>query len=708
MKDAHRDAFLEEASDLLRELEGALLELEEDPRNSETIGRVFRALHTIKGSGAMFGFEAVSSFTHALETVFEGVRQGRQEATADLIGVTLDSRDHIEKLLHSPEQNGELEAMSNQLLQRLRQAAPATRQETSDPEHSAVLQARAPRPPSQAPSAPDDLSSFRIRFDPEPNIFLTGTNPILLFKELARLGDLTVGAHLERIPQLDDFHPEDCYTHWDAVLSTAAGEDAIRDVFIFVDDRGRLDVQLIAGDAGAGRRRLGEILAARGDVDASEADKRLAERPLCGELLVKAGLTTPDRVEAAVLEQQHFERLLEKRHKSEAAATLRVPAAKLDALVNIVGELVTVQARLSGYALSSGEPEIGLISEEVERLTALLRENAMSARMLPIGETFSRFKRLVRDLSADLGKKVELTTEGNDTELDKTVIEQLSDPLVHLVRNAVDHGIEATRERIARGKPEIGRVHLSACHSGAFVLIRVADDGGGMNRDLIRSRAVERGMISADAALGDDEIFALTLAPGFSTVDRVTAVSGRGVGMDVVRRSLDALHGTLSISSEPGSGTAIALRIPLTVAIIDGLLVEAGGSFFVVPLANISECIELRGRTRSSSRHSLINVRDEWIPYISLRQRFALPGNAPDIEHAIVAETRSGKCGFVVDRVIGDHSTVIKKLGNLYRNVEEVSGATILGDGAVALILDVEKIAGEALRESIAQHPCAA
>ena len=695
MMDSYRDAFLEEASDLLGELEGALLELEEDPRNSETIGRVFRALHTIKGSGAMFGFDAVSSFTHQLETAFEDVRQGRQEVTADLIGVTLDARDHIQNLLRPPGQTGELDAVSNQLLNRLRQAAPADRPPASD--------ARTLTPghqPLNLGPAGADPNSFRVRFDPDRDILLTGTNPILLFRELAQLGDLSLGAHLDRIPMLADFNPDDCYTHWDAVLTTPADEDAIRDVFIFVEDRGRLEVQRISGADPAERRRLGQILADRGDVDASDAEKCLSERPLTGEILVQAGLTTERQVNAALLEQQHFDRMRERRRNAEAAATLRVPAAKLDALVNIVGELVTVQARLSGYALASGESEIGFIAEEVERLTGLLRESTMSARMLPIGETFSRFKRLVRDLSADLGKKVELITEGNDTELDKTVIEQLNDPLVHLVRNAVDHGIEPAEERIARGKSETGRVHLSACHSGAFVLIRVSDDGGGMNRDAIRSRAVQRGMISADAVLSDDEIFALTLAAGFSTADEVTAVSGRGVGMDVVRRSLDALRGTLAISSERGRGTAVTLKIPLTLAIIDGLLVEAGGSFFVVPLANISECIELQGQTESSSRHSLINVRDEWVPYISLRQRFALPGDPPAIEHVIVAETRNGKCGYVVDRVIGDHSTVIKKLGNLYRNVEEVSGATILGDGAVALILDVEKIAAEALREA--------
>jgi two-component system chemotaxis sensor kinase CheA len=325
----------------------------------------------------------------------------------------------------------------------------------------------------------------------------------------------------------------------------------------------------------------------------------------------------------------------------------------------------------------------------------------MSIRMLPIGDTFSRFNRLVRDLSAELGKKIEMVTEGGETELDKTVIEQLSDPLVHLVRNAVDHGIERPDRRLAAGKAETGRIHLSACHSGAFVLIRVTDDGAGMNRDVIRTRAIERGMIAADAVLTDQEIFGLVMQPGFSTSAQVTEISGRGVGMDVVQRSLDVLRGTLSVSSEPGRGTTVTLKIPLTLAIIDGLLVEAGGAFYVVPLSNISECIELRrNSTNLAHRGSLVNVREELVPYVVLRERFALPGDPPKIEQVIVAETRGGKCGFVVDRVIGDHHTVIKKLGSLYRHVEEVSGATILGDGTVALILDVDKLAAELIRES--------
>ena len=646
MTDAHREAYLEEASELLRELEISLLELEEQPENAELIGRVFRALHTVKGSGAMFGFDEVAAFTHQLESAFDGVREGRYRITGELIGVTLDARDHIRELLQSTGGNAQLAAASGTLVERLRRIIPSS---GDPPEPKVERPVVAAAPPGGAKAV-----TFSIRFEPDRDILLNGANPILLLRELAQLGELTFSAHSDRIPQLADFDSDQCYTYWHALLTTTAGEDAIRDVFIFVEDRGRLEI-----------KKIGEAEDLQGQPRKSSVDR--------------AGVNP---------------------EKTGTAATLRIPAAKLDALVNIVGELVAVQARLSGYASEEGESEINLIAEDLERLTGLLRESTMSARMLPIGETFSRFKRLVRDLSAELGKKVDLATEGNETELDKTVIEQLNDPLVHLIRNAIDHGIERPEERAAKGKPETGRIQLSACHNGAFVLIRITDDGAGMKRDAIRARAVENGLVAADAALSDQEILGLTVMPGFSTADRVTSVSGRGVGMDVVQRSLNGLRGTLSISSEPGQGTEITLKIPLTLAIIDGLLVEAGGAFFVVPLANISECVELERRGERPARHSLINVRGECVPYISLRQRFALPGDPPRIEHVIVAEARGGKCGFVVDRVIGDHNTVIKKLGNLYRDVEEVSGATILGDGKVALILDVDKIAAEALRES--------
>jgi two-component system chemotaxis sensor kinase CheA len=379
------------------------------------------------------------------------------------------------------------------------------------------------------------------------------------------------------------------------------------------------------------------------------------------------------------------------------ASSIRVPAPKLDQLVNLVGELVTVQARLGEIAARGEDPIMAAVSEEVERLTAALRENSMSIRMLPIRATFERFRRLVHDLARDLHKEVELTTEGAETELDKTVIDQLGDPLMHLIRNSMDHGIEAPDARRAAGKRATADIHLSARHSGAQVLICVADDGKGIDREAVRSRAMEKGLIAAEAQLAESEVFSLILAPGFSTARQITDVSGRGVGMDVVRRNVEALRGSIEIASQPGRGTAITLRLPLTLAIIDGLLVRVGQTRFILPLANTVECVELTRQQNGDGKH-LANIRGEIVPYIRLSEYLEIPAPRQDREQVMIAETEQGRFGFVVDEVLGDHQTVIKNLGRLYRNVQSVSGATILGDGTVALILDLHRLAQDALR----------
>ncbi len=704
MKDSHANAYREEAAELLAELEASLLELEDRPDDRELVGRVFRALHTIKGSGSMFGFEAIAAFTHELETVFDQVRDGRLNVTPELIGATLAARDHIQNLLPLSETRAaQLASSGEKILEQLRRAVPAPNRPQL-PEPAAVK--------TEADPAGDGATqTYRIHFAPEPGILLNGINPVLILRDLGKLGKLTLIAHLDKIPFLDEFNSEQCYTYWDAVLTTPAGANAIRDLFIFVEDCANISIVPIDEPEVQQTPRLGELLVSRGDAAAEDVERCLESRPLAGELLVEAGVVSQDKVDAALIEQRHIAALQEKRRgeagekRSAEAASVRVPAAKLDSLVNIVGELVTVQARLSSYALTSGDPEAAFISEEVERLTELLRENSMSIRMLPVGETFARFRRMVRDLSATLGKRAELITSGNDTELDKTVIEQLSDPLVHIIRNSVDHGIESPDRRLAAGKPPVGRIHLSASHAGAFVLIQVSDDGAGLDRDVIRARAVERGLIRADAVLSDQQVDELILAPGFSTAAKVTEVSGRGVGMDVVQRNIAALRGSLSIANTPGQGTAITLKLPLTLAIIDGLLVEIGDARFVVPLSNVSACMEMATTDQEGDRQALLSVRDELVPYIKLRERFRIAGDRPAIEQVIIADSHTGQIGLVVDRVIGDHHTVIKKLGRLYRDIDEVSGATILGDGSVALILDVEKLVASVSSDVAASQP---
>ena len=692
MMDQHKIAFREEAYDLLCELETALLELEKTPDDADLIGRVFRAMHTIKGSGAMFGFDEIAEFTHDVETVYDLVRNGKIPVTKSLIGLTLKACDQIRQMIDDPEGGPAKDTVQTEAIAR------SFRDLLSDCTKPAVGDSKpAVLSSPEAGEGERRQVTYRIRFSPAPEIFSSGTNPILLLNELRDLGACEIIAHTNRIPCIDEINPERCYTHWDIILTTDLGMNAIRDVFIFVEDDCELHIDVIDEggmlEADQDHKKLGEILSERGDVSVDDVRKVLSAHKKVGELLVDAGLVDPNQVQAALLEQQHIREIRQKRQGVEAASSIRVPAEKLDSLVNMVGELVTVQSRLSQLSARFNDLALIQLSEEVERLTARLRDDTMSIRMLPIGTTFSKFERLVRDLSSELGKNIILKTEGAETELDKTVIEKLGDPLIHLIRNCIDHGIEIPEVRKSLGKPERGEVHLAAEHSGANVFIKISDDGAGLDTAVLRAKAVEKGLIPPDAVLSDKECFALILAPGFSTAKTVTSVSGRGVGMDVVKRGIDALQGTIEIMSQKGMGTTITLKLPLTLAIIDGLLVRIEDHHYIMPLAAIEECVELtRADVDKAHGKHLADIRGEIVSYIRLREKFVLSGSAPEIEQIVTARIDGKRIGFVVDEVIGGHQTVIKSLGRIYRNAEDVSGATILGDGRVALILDLPKL----------------
>jgi len=696
--------YREEASELLAELETSLLDLEETPDNDDLINRVFRAMHTIKGSGAMFGFDEIASFTHEVETVFDMVRNGKMTVTKRLLDLTLKSRDHISYLLGCPLGEAVDRSAGNEIIDNLRLLVP-----TPDmPEKGSTEVPGLPLPPLSADELADE-KTWRIRFRPEPNILMCGTNPLSLINELRSLGVCHVVAQFDEIPPLGDLASEQCHIYWDIILTSSRGEDAIKDVFIFVEDDCDIKIELIDSsgliDRDQGYKKLGNILVERGDLSPVEMQKVLMLQKRFGELLVEQGIVSPEKVQSALVEQQHVKSVRKERSEAppaEAAASIRVPAEKLDQLINLVGEMVTVQAHLSQVSLAGADPVFITIAEEVERLTNELRDTALNIRMLPIGSTFSKFKRLVRDLSQELGKEIEMETFGAETELDKTVIEKLNDPLVHIIRNSIDHGIEMPEARRAAGKPALGTVTLGAEHSGDSVLITIRDDGGGLNRDAIRAKAVERGLLSATADVPDKEIYAQIFAPGFSTAATVTSVSGRGVGMDVVKRGIDGLRGSISVDSVRGVGTTITLKIPLTLAIIDSLLVKIGTDHFVLPLAAVEECIELtREDVQNSHGRNLANVRGAIVPYIPLRELFRISGEPPEIEQIVIADIHGNKVGFVVDAVVGQHQTVIKTLGKLYRDVKGLSGATILGDGTVALILDMG-----VLLQTIEQQEC--
>ncbi len=521
--DKHRQAYQEEAREVLVELESSLLELNERPNDGELVGRVFRSMHTIKGSGAMFGFDEVASFTHHLETAFDEVREGRLIVTSKLVDLSLEAADLIKKMLDDASgKSGADNALAAGILARLRELTGIADTKQSDAPSTA--------PPSDHSAKEGANQDWLIRFAPGPDLMRNGTNPLLLLRELKQLGNARVTANMVAIPPLSELDPERCYVSWEILLTTNGGREAIRDVFMFVEDCCELTILPVASQAAS----VQELPANSLEEPRRNLGRRDTDRP-------------------------------------DNASSIRVPAAKLDQFVNLVGELVTVQARLVEIAAGRDDPEVVAVSEEIERLTTALRENSMSIRMLPIRATFERFRRLVHDLARDLHKNVELTIEGADTELDKTVIDQLNDPLMHLIRNSMDHGIESPEARVAAGKPAIATIHLSARHSGANVLIGVTDDGRGIDADAVRERAVQNGLVAADAKLSESEVFSFILMPGFSTARKVTDVSGRGVGMDVVHQKVEALRGRIDIASKFGTGTRVTLRLPLTMAIIDGL-----------------------------------------------------------------------------------------------------------------------------------------
>jgi two-component system, chemotaxis family, sensor kinase CheA len=656
MKDQFRESFQEEARENLQELESALLMLNESSEDLELISRAFRALHTIKGSGSMFGFDEVAAFTHHVETAFDEVRNGRLAATPDLISLTLSASDQIKSMLDEAAGKGEADvAVSAKILAELKKL---TGELDTGPAHK-------PHPPngSAVEAASGPVSDWIIRFSPHPEFMRTGSNPMLVIRDLGQLGSLRAKADASHIPEFDDLDPEQCYVSWEIELTTASSQLDIRNVFIFVEDDCDLAIEASASSAET--------------ADAADAAPRAGRGPNAGRRGAEA---------------------------TTQAANIRVPAAKLDTLVAVVGQLVTLQARLGEIATRSEDRDLQTVAEEVESLVSELRDNSMSMRTMPLRSTFERFTRLVFDLGRSLNKNVNLAFDGGETELDKSVIDQLNDPLMHLVRNSMDHGIEPAAERLAAGKAASANIQLSARHAGAQVLISVTDDGRGIDRELVRAKAVANGLIAADARLSDSEVFALIMEPGFSTAREITDVSGRGVGMDVVKKNVEALRGSIEISSKPGLGSTVSLRLPLTLAIIDGLLVRVGEAKFVMPLANTVECVELTQRDIDSANgNHLANIRGELIAYIRLSEYLQTGSVRPEIEQLMVTETEHGRFGIVVDQVLGDHQTVIKNLGRLYRNVQVISGATILGDGSVALILDLHRLVQSVIRNSSAE-----
>ncbi|WP_323013778.1 chemotaxis protein CheA [Devosia sp.] len=668
------ETFRQEARELLEQLELGLLDLEQNPANDDLINSTFRALHTIKGSGAMFGFTAVAAFVHEFETAFDQVRKGHTVATSELIAVALDAKDHIHKLIEQPDAPP---AGGEAILEALRVVIAASGAVPAE-----AVAAAEPAINSEAKAA---VGRWRIRFRLPGDALVYGTNPLLLLEEIKAIGPCTVTALTDAVPPLDLIDPEVAYMGWQVDLTADDPRAAIDDVFLFLKDGMELSVEPLAEAA---------LPSAPQPEPAPEPEPVVQAAPPKKAPKAKAARAA-DREAPANAE------------RPVASSSMRVDAERLDELMDRVGELVIAQARLTQIAATSSDGNLKTIAEELERLSSGLRDTTMGIRMVPIGTLFSRFRRLIHDLSRDLGKDIEFITTGEDTELDKTMIERLSDPLVHLIRNAVDHGLEEADRRVKAGKPARGTVRLSAVYAGADVAISVTDDGAGLNAARIRAKAEEAGLLTPEAKIADADLWQMIFAPGFSTASEVTSLSGRGVGMDVVKRTIDGLRGSIDVTTIPGSGSTMTLRLPLTLAIIDGMLVRVGNSRYTIPLTAVEECVELPEGIEANARgRNFLDIRGSLVPFLRLREVFGTSAPLEPHQKVVIVSSGEGRVGLVVDQIIGNNQTVIKQLSKLHSSIKSFSGATILGDGTVALILDTAHLV--AFGQSYVDHGRAA
>ncbi|TVQ49053.1 MAG: chemotaxis protein CheA [Gammaproteobacteria bacterium] len=676
-------AFLDESFEGLDLMEVELLR--EQALDAEQVNAIFRAAHSIKGSAGTFGFAAVSEFTHGAETLLDEVRDGKREMTAEIRGLMLEAVDRIREMLvaardgseHDPgrvaETAGRIEAM----------LASAHGRPGENPEaaaSAASMPAAAPPAPQARASSPTPAGAWEIVFVPEAALLRSGNDPLRIFSWLAELGELTVHCETDALPALDSLAAEDCQLRWRLRLEGETDEAAIREAFEWVEDQCTLSVHPLAATSAPAITPPAAPETAAPETPAQPAAGAQPQTAPDGRPVAPNGAPVERRADAA---------------------SIRVATEKVDTLVNMVGELVITQAMINTIGHSADELDARAVEELrhgltlLERNTRELQEAVLSVRMLPINFVFSRFPRVVRDLSTTLGKKVNLRIIGEETELDKGLIEKLVDPLTHIVRNAIDHGIESPERRLAAGKPEAGTLVLRAGHQGGNIVIEISDDGGGLNRERILAKARAQGLAVPENP-SDRDIWQLIFAPGFSTAETVTDVSGRGVGMDVVRRNIEAVNGRLDIESTAGQGTRITVRLPLTLAILDGMSVRVGEEVYILPLTAILESLQpTPDQLHSiSGRGRVVRLRGDYIPLLPLHNIFNVPATheRPEDGIVVVVESAEDRAALFVDELIAQHQVVIKSLETNYRKVPGVSGATIMGDGRVAMILDVDSL----------------
>jgi two-component system, chemotaxis family, sensor kinase CheA len=675
--DNFRKKFIEEATEHISELEKALLELERDPENKELVEKVFRIMHSLKGGGAMFGFEKISEFTHNLENVYDLVRNGQMHVSKDLLDATLASVDHLTNLLDDDkvsllstvDKHNELTTKIADIIA-LRQAISVESVKKS--KESAETNS------TNKFAKEEKNSTYYILFQPNETIFDNGTNPLYLLDEIYSLGSCIAIPHLNKIPPYSEIEPTRCYTYWEIFLATKNDVNSITDVFIFVEDECSIDIHKLSDTNLLSNKqfleRLDELHKESKDIGINDLQAFVSKL-----------------VSSKTIKEKKTEERAVATSKENSISSIRVSSEKLDTLMNLVSELVTTQARLSLYAEKSANTELVAIAENVQKLSRQLRDIAFSIVLIPIENLLTRFQRLVRDLSQDLKKEASFIAEGTDTELDKTIIENLTDPLLHILRNSLDHGIEDPITRSKLGKPRHGTILLKAFYSGANVHIQISDDGAGIDQEKIRQKAISKGLITADAALSHKELMDLLFLPGFSTATNITDVSGRGVGMDVVRRKIADIRGEVEIESKVNQGTTITIKLPLTLSIIDGLLVKIKDTFYVLPLTSVDKIYAADHNKLVNTFNNLIVLDGQQIPFFYLRGEFDIEENKGKNEQIVVVRYEDKRIGLAVDTVIGEYQAVLKPLGKYYKNQEIISGATILGDGTIALVIDTNK-----------------
>lgn len=714
--------YIEESRGLLDEMESILLRLESEPQDEEMVNAMFRAAHTIKGSAGLFGLDAIVAFTHVVENVLDEVREGTQAVNGELVELLLKCCDHIGLLVTVVAEAGE--TLDTEQAAAGEAIAAALRSLMGGVASGIAMPAVQEDRLDSSGGGPMEGDYWHISLGFGPDVLRNGMDPISFIRYLSTIGDIvSLRVDDSELPELNAIDPESCYLSFSIEFKSEADKKTIEDAFEFVREDCRLRIfpppsHLAAfverlEHASGNTDMLGQLLIEAGILTSNELEDALAAQestmaagggaklPI-GEVLVKEGVVQKEVVDVALEKQRQI-----RDHKAQEAKFIRVSAEKLDELINLVGELVIAGAGASLLAHRSGDVALHESTSVVSGLVEEIRDGALKLRMVEIGETFNRFQRVVRDVSKELGKDIGLEISGAETELDKTVVEKIGDPLMHLVRNAMDHGIESAEVRMAAGKPAKGSLRLNAYHDSGSIVIEVADDGGGLKKERILKKAVERGIISPGQTLSDNDIYNLIFEAGFSTADQVTSLSGRGVGMDVVKRNIQALRGTVDIESLEGHGTTVRIRLPLTLAIIDGFLVGVGKSAFVVPLDMVLECIELSDTDRKAAdTRNYVNLRGEVLPFVRLRDQFEVNAVAGKRENIVVVQYGGQKAGFVVDELMGEFQTVIKPLGSVFRHLRGISGSTILGTGEVALILDVPALVqlGVARDEQMVMH----